>query len=605
MNVLAKQLGTVQPDWAFEANPRMGGAVGEAYTNTLASSGMHPEWVVAREAIQNSVDARDGEDRKVAVEFVSRALTGKAKSAFIKAAGLGAIAGRSDRLGFREPNCIGSLSNPQAPLRLLFVNDHNTTGLAGDPSSSDSKFYRFLLTLGDGGKEHSEHGTGGSYGYGKSVYSSNSGILTIFAYSRTKDSAGEPISILFGCGYYRKHKHSERTFTGRAWFGHDKTPGLDAQPVVEPLLGDEADEMAAALGFEQRDLDDLGTSVLIVDSLLNSQGILEGVEDWWWPRLISHKLDVKVIGEDGGVSYPRPRKRDQLRPFLEAFDIAAGISPTNNKTHFQKTVGKNEGTMGLTVLEQTDDGDFVVGEARADAVALIRAPLMVVAYHRAWNVGSPTMAGAFIASDGIDDILRSAEPPAHDRWDPDARRLQDQTGEKKAIVSRVLSSIRRAVKNSQKTAIPPPPPRPKRLTLLERTLASFLTPSKKGTPPKHDASAAPIHLTYDKEPRAEADGASLRLRASFSVRMKAEESDEPLRIRVRISCPVIEDGHVGESLAVKIAADVALEPDSSDPDWSVFQLPPDTSVKFKCDTEAYNPLWTVRFVPEIEAVGEQ
>jgi len=583
----------------------MGGAVGEAYTNPLASSGMPPEAVVAREAIQNSVDAHAEGVEKVAVDFVSRALEGSDKERFAAAAGLNSIAARSDRLGFRDPNCIANLGDGNVPLRLLYVSDHNTTGLAGNPSDPASKFYRFLLTLGDGGKEHSEHGTGGSYGYGKSVYSSNSGIQTIFAYSRTTDKSGSPISLLFGCGYYRKHDHFDRTFTGRAWFGHDETPSfVDAQPVVEPLINEEADLLAERLGFEKRSSTDLGTTVLIIDSLLATDGILSGVEDWWWPRLISHKLDVKIVSEDGSELFPRPRKREHLQPFLDAFDIAAGKSPPNNRTAFYKALGKSEGSVGLSVLHQQEDGEFLVGEARADAVALIRSPMMVVAYHRAWNVGSPAMVGAFIASDVIDDVLRAAEPPAHDRWDADARRLQDQSGEKKESVRRVLSGIRRAVKNSQKTASPPPPPRPKRLTLLERTLASFLTPSKMGTRPKPETASAPIHLTYDKEPRAHADGEGLRLAATFAVRMKSEESAEPMRLRLKVTCPVIEDGYVGDTLKVDIIADVDLQPDADDPEWKVFLLPPNGSAKFQCETESYDPLWTVRFVPEVEAVGE-
>jgi hypothetical protein len=43
--------------WLFHASDPMGGAAGEAFANTLKSPGMHPEHVLAREAIQNSVDA--------------------------------------------------------------------------------------------------------------------------------------------------------------------------------------------------------------------------------------------------------------------------------------------------------------------------------------------------------------------------------------------------------------------------------------------------------------------------------------------------------------------------------------------------------------------
>ncbi|TPL03744.1 MULTISPECIES: hypothetical protein [unclassified Mesorhizobium] len=593
-----------KPNWVFEPNPRMGGAVGEAYTNTLASSGMHPEAVVAREAIQNSVDARAEENQKVSVDFVTKALTGAHKAAFAKAAGLPSIQERADRLGFRDPNCITTISDKQTPLRLLYINDHGTTGLKGDPSSSDSNFYKFLLTLGDGGKEQDEHGTGGSYGYGKSVYSANSGIQTIFAYSRTKNENGEPLSLLFGCGYYRKHAHLQKVFTGRGWFGLDNSPSVtDAQPVVDPLLNDAADAMASLLGFDNRSADDLGTSVLIVDTLLSSDGILEGVEDWWWPRLISHKLDVRVVREDGKEELPRPRKRHHLRPFLEAYDIATGKSPSDGKTQFQKPIGKNDGYLGLSVLKQEEDGDYAVAEDRTDSVALIRSPLMVVAYYRKWNVGTPVLAGAFLASADIDLVLRSSEPPAHDRWDPEARRLQDQTGSKRMIVERVLSGIRKTVKSSQKTASPPTPSKPKRLTFLERTLASLLSPSKSGTAKKPEVAAAPIHLEYDKVPHTSADGEALKLAATFSVRLKADEASSAVKVRLKVTCPIIEDGATGDSLKLSIKTDSALEVDPDNPEWMTFVLSPDKPSRFSCETEKYDPLWTVRFVPEVEAVG--
>lgn len=594
-------------EWVFENTPPMGGATGEAFTNTLASSGMAPASVLAREAIQNSVDAHAEGEQKVRVEFVAKAITGKAKTAFVSASGLAGIAARADKLGFKEPNCIADLDDAKKALNLLFIDDHNTTGLAGDPSDTDSKFARFLLSLGDGGKEHSEHGTGGSYGFGKSVYSSNSGILTIYAYSRTSDGDGKATSILFGCGYYRKHKHNESGFTGRAWYGRDVTDDAPhAHQIVKPLRDDEADALAAQLGFAVRGDDDFGTSVLIVDAVVDTAEILSGIEDWWWPRLLSNLLDVRVESADGDISFPRPRKREDLKPFLEAFEAATGKSPADNKRSFQKPFNKSDGvtigTTGFVVLEHDDKDKLPVPDDRLDAVALIRSPLMVVAYHRGWTVGTPAMAGAFLGADDIDDILRAAEPPAHDRWDRDARRLQDQTGRKRKIVNLVLNGIRRSLKQCQGSASPPPPPRPKRLTLLERTLANFLTPSKKGPPPGPDTPAAPIHLKYDQVPRAEAMEDALRLKASFSVQLKSDENVDGLKARLRVTCPVIEDGTTGDSLAVSLSANVDLVDDPDRPGWKVFDLTQSAAAWFECETESYNPLWTVRFVPEVEPV---
>ncbi|MBD8641625.1 hypothetical protein IFT71_19360 [Sphingomonas sp. CFBP 13733] len=594
-------------EWVFENNPPMGGATGEAFTNTLASSGMAPASVLAREAIQNSVDAHADGEQKVRVEFVAKAIKGKEKAAFVAAAGLNAIGSRSDKLGFKEPNCISTLGDGKKALNLLFVNDHNTTGLAGDPEDSDSKFSRFLLSLGDGGKEHSEHGTGGSYGFGKSVYSSNSAILTIYAYSRTVDGSGKAMSLLFGCGYYRKHKHGDGGYTGRAWFGRDVTEThAHAHQIVAPLRDGEADALAEKLGFEARGDDDLGTSVLIVDAVVDTAGILLGIEDWWWPRLLSNLLDIRVVDAAGDISFPRPRKREDLKPFLEAFETATGKSPADGKRTFKKPFNKFEGlsigNLGFVVLDRDEKDQALVPEERIDAVALIRSPLMVVAYHRQWTVGTPAMAGAFFGADDIDDILRAAEPPAHDRWDRDARRLQDQSGRKREIVVKVLNGIRRSLKQCQGSASPPPPPRPKRLSVLERTLANFLTPSKKGPQPNPEPSTAPIHLTYDQEPRAEASGTELRLKASFNVKLKADENADSLMARVRVTCPVIEDGTTGDPIVVNLTSDVSMTDDTDRPGWKVFELTQSKPARFDCETDLYDALWTVRFVPEVEPV---
>ncbi len=594
--------------WSFEYNPPMGGAAGEAYTNTLASSGMHPAAVLAREAIQNSVDARAAGEGKVSVRFIAKTLTRAEKKKFFATAGLDVLQERISALKIPVPNCLSSIPESGTPLNLLYIDDFNTTGLEGDPKDPDSKFYRFLLSLGDGSKELSKEHTGGSYGFGKSVYSSNSAILSMFAYSRTVDDEGKPLSLLFGCGYFRKHKFGDAHYTGRSWFGVDVSQsGPGSLQIIDPLINDQADRMAAELGFSQRGANELGTSVLIVDAVVDAKEILKGVEDWWWPRLISNELNVTVVDAKGTEHYPRPKKREDLKPFIDAFYLAVGQSPPNNKTDFRKVLQKAEnvalGSVGFKVLDRKDNDDYVVGEDRLDSVALIRAPLMVVSYHRQWNAQNPAIVGAYVADDEIDDILRSAEPPAHDRWDPAARRLQDISGTNRSIVDRVLKAIKRHLKSAQGSASPPPPPRPKKLTMLERTLANFLTPSKRGAQAPVEPSSAPINLFYDEEPRAEAVGDKLRLTAVFSVRLKADEDADEMMARVRITCPVIEDGQVGDDLELQVESTADLEDDVARGGWKKFRLSRQ-AVKFVCRSAPYNALWTVKFVPEVEPTGD-
>ena len=95
-----------------------------------------------------------------------------------------------------------------------------------------------------------------------------------------------------------------------------------------------------------------------MDAGVDAEGILRGVEDWWWPRLIQDLLDVEVVSPYG-TPLPRPRKREDLRPFLEAYDIAIGKSPPKPKSEYRKQFKKAEGlaigTVGFKVLDRLDD----------------------------------------------------------------------------------------------------------------------------------------------------------------------------------------------------------------------------------------------------------
>ena len=100
-----------KPNWIFERTPEMGGATGEAYTNPLLGTGMEPTAVLAREAIQNSVDAQN-KSEKVRVELRRVTLVGKAKAEFILAMGLKAsFVPRRSSLKLPRGACLEALGD--------------------------------------------------------------------------------------------------------------------------------------------------------------------------------------------------------------------------------------------------------------------------------------------------------------------------------------------------------------------------------------------------------------------------------------------------------------------------------------------------------------
>ncbi|WP_421885002.1 hypothetical protein [Methylibium sp.] len=593
--------------WLFHVSDPMGGAAGEAYANTLASPGMPPAHVLAREAIQNSVDAGNG--NKVAVRFRSDALSGAKKATFVEAAGLADIAARFEELKLTGPNCLHTLDKPRSALPLLYVEDYNAVGLSGDAHDKDSNFYRLLLSLGDRSEVRTAQGSrGGSYGFGKSVYSSSSAIRTIFAYTRFKNTDGTESTRVFGCGYFVSHDFKKSSYSGRAWLGSKPREDNLGRVVVDPLENATADALAKKLGFTIRKNGEVGTSILIVDAAVDTETVIRGVEEWWWPRLEDGKLDVEIQDPDGTVHYPKPKKNEALRPFIEAFEIAKGRAAPKKDVQkhapFNREDGVAMGTCGLVVVPVAKDGTtLVVPGNRLNSVALIREPQMVVAYHVV-SQALPAVVGVYLAPEEktVEAILRKSEPPAHDRWDPDSTNLRDDTGKNQRTVKSILNRIQRVLRLFQGEASPPVQAKEKRLNQLERALGSWFRPRGAGSRDV-ESYPSPLHLEFIKAAYAEAtDDGKLRLKSTFAIRLDNSSDVDTVDLRLKVNCPVMEDDNEeGEDLELSISVDgVKAKVDESDPLVYRFTLPKNVKAKFKVESAPYDPAWTVRLRPDFE-----
>lgn len=598
--------------WLFHSSDPMGGAAGEAFANTLKSPGMLPEHVLAREAIQNSVDAGNG--AKVEVRFRASFVKGAQKTAFVQAADLGRIAERSKELMLSGPNCLSSLDKPQKELCLLYVEDYNAVGLSGDPHDKDSNFYRLLLSLGDRSKSRTAQGsTGGSYGFGKSVYSSSSAIQTIFAYTRFREGTAERVRI-FGCGYFVSHDFKKQPYSGRAWLGMPEKKDDKGRVVVDPIEGAKADELATKLGFTLRRAGELGTSILIVDAAVDIKAIERGIEDWWWPRLIDNKLDVVIQDSDGAEHYPKPKKNPAIKPFIEAYDVAVGRAVAKNGVHklapFNKEGGWEMGRCGFCVAPLDPSGNPTVPPERINSVALIRGPLMVVAYHQV-SQSNPAIVGAYVApdEDAVEQLLRKSEPPAHDRWDPDSTNLRDEDQKGRGIVQSILNRIKQNLRKFQTEAAPATPVKQRRMTQLERALGTYFKPSgSPGNPPPPESGPSPLHLEFSKAPYAEAaDGGMLRLKSTFTVRLDDTSEEDSVPLRLQMNCPVLEDNNEeGDNLPLTINVEgVEAVADETNPWTYRFTLPKNGKAKFKVESAPYDPAWTVRLRPDIDRMEAQ
>jgi hypothetical protein len=252
------------------------------------------------------------------------------------------------------------------------------------------------------------------------------------------------------------------------------------------------------------------------------------------------------------------------------------------------------GRLGLVVLPEPEHEEDAVQEDRQDGVALVRSPRMVVAYHRAWLAGAPKLAGAFVADPDIDKALRLSEPPAHDEWDAKARRLRAVESDKE-LVEAVLRRIRSGVKEFQRQAAPPPSPHANRLSLLERTLASFLAAGRSGPEPGPEPTDAPVSIKYGRRDTAPS-GEGLVAHAAFDVGIAADAEVDQLRVRVKVDCFVLEDGSRRSDGLLPITVDFE-GPVQADDGAYLCELTNGAPVRFLVTSEPYDASWTVEIVP--------
>jgi len=595
--------------WKFERVGPMGGATGTAFVNTLTGTGDSEE-ELAREGIQNSCDAAE-KNQRVKVVFRVKNLEGSARTAFAERLKL--VEGFRPRLKQLRLPRQNWLSNPSGSLSLTYIEDYGTVGLFGDPHKSESNFFKLLLSLGDVSKASAGEASGGSYGYGKSALSMNSRLRTIIAYSSfDKDTTGSTARLM-GCGYFTAHAFKGKEFTGRAWFGK----GTDEN--VDPLENEPAHELAEALGFLPRRGGQKGTSILIVDSVVQGEPLIRSVEDWWWPRIVDQDLDVEVhLGDD--VRFPKPRLRADLAPFIECYAMAAGKTEPRGahqrSEQFHKLENFALGSYGVGVLKYDEAQAVKEGdEERLGTIALIRSPRMVVQYDKLGR-DNPPAVGVFVADPDVDNILKLSEPPAHNRWEPKSPRLAEAEPDEhtaRKVVKAIRDRLKEQIRKLQSQADPPGEGKDKRLTVLEKELGAFLKIGAKGGGPATPKTPVPVEVRFVDGPDLVVGAKGLvSSKTKVQLRLKPTAAEKHLDAVVTIRASVLEDEdeNEGELLPIKAKIDskdkdVLEESENDGTEWQFdARLPRDRWVTLALETEPYDAEWATKFGINVEPRGK-
>jgi hypothetical protein len=590
------------PTWNFVSQGLNGGSTGEAFYSTLNNNAFPIPERLAREALQNSRDAKL-EDRRLRVDFRFIELTGEEKESFVETLDLPAIAKRRVPLGLPTGTCLDAIDDPSVPLRLLLVSDFGTCGLWGNPYKPGSHLRRLLLTLGDRSKAREDVHSGGSYGFGKAVYSASSRIRTIVAYSRFDEHPDEGVTArLLGCGYFQAFEDSDDMFDGRALFGNPTK--IRKEMAFAPFENDKAHQLAASLGLSART--ESGTTIAIVDAQVKAADLIRGIETWWWPALVEKSMDVTVHDADGKRHVPRTRRPD-LRPYVEAFHIATKMAEPLGKAQqrmsFQRVANTSIGD-GAAVLVDEAVLSEVPEDERESRVALIRSPRMVVQYLRIPGAG-PIVQGAFVASEEVDQWLKISENPAHDVWDPTSPDLDRFPPEAREVVQVLPGRIKNAVQRFRREAMPKPEVARKSLRVFEAALGRLFKNKSSGVPDSPDKPSNPVHFAFVRQPSVESRddaGQQIRFVTKFNLSLDAAHTTDSGDIELSIDCDIVEDeGGAGTPLPLFVTiGDQALK-EAGASRWGG-TIRKGGPICVEVESAPYERDWTVRFNPRVDFV---
>jgi len=412
-----------------EPFPPHGALAAEGAENLLGRPRLDPLVVLVREAVQNSWDARRGDG---GITFDARLHhLDPIEGQFLRAQVFADPPDAAARLR-------GVLRDDD--LFLLALTDKGTLGLGGpvraDRPAAKGEPSNFVDLLFNIGQPADRDERGGTYGFGRTIAFVVSEARAVVVYSRTTVGRRR-ISRAIAVAFTDHYSSGSRRYTGRHWWGRT------VDESIEPIVGDEADHLAASIGLIPFAPDETGTTIAVVGpdlrerTPLQTGRFLAHALMWnFWPKMLTDtspdpaiRFSVAVDGEE--IAMPDPERTPPLPAFVAS--LRAVRNGTAASIDLPRT-GERIGRLGLTrtpvhprpVVDDGSDaleerGSAAGFEGPAHHVALLREPELVVQYMPTAELSSASeeYGGVFKPERAVDRAFAKAEPPTHDAWHPE------------------------------------------------------------------------------------------------------------------------------------------------------------------------------------------
>lgn len=349
---------------------------------------------LAREMIQNSLDARHDLNNPVFVKFERLELN---RSEIPDMDGLTATLARCGEYWSHNKRAKQFFERAekisrQEKITALRIGDSNTTGVLGSDTERSKNWYNLIRCAGSSSKGGGE---GGSFGIGKNAPFAASLLRTVL--------------------YSTFNANDEHVFQGVATLvSHNHPHGGISQSTG--FLGGQSGASVRSLSQVPAKFRRLqhGTDVIVLgfpatDNWQND--LVYSVLDNFWPAIHFGDLEVKV----GDITITK----GNLQPLLETFSGQEGF--TANLFYQAFTRATHKFPTALPWLKEVTLY-LMAGEAELPKrIAMVRKTGMKI-FEKAFRSIIPFCGVFMCRSDDGNKLLREMEPPRHDTWDAEPPR---------------------------------------------------------------------------------------------------------------------------------------------------------------------------------------
>jgi hypothetical protein len=401
-----------QIDWAFAKNE--GGRDSGFHDAGVETFKGNFDRYLAREVIQNSLDARLDTNKSVHVKFELLQLK---RSEIPDMDGLEATLARCAEFWRHAKNARTFFERAEAcakakTISALKISDFNTSGVRGSDTEREKEWYNLIRCAGSSSKGGGE---GGSFGIGKNAPFAASQMRTVL--------------------YSTENTDGEHIFQGVAMLASHKLPnGATAQPTG--YLGGSGGASVRTNGqIPQRFVRaERGTDIYVLGFPHGpnwSDDLIYSVLDNFWPAIDFGDLVVSV-GE-------QIIDAKNLASLLDRFGLKEDFTAHLYYRAFKSPTADYPGDLPhlkkISLYFYTGDSEL------PKRVAMIRRTGMVI-FAKPFRSVLP-FCGVFVCrNDDGNELLREMEPPRHDVWDPD----HPEKGANKKIESEYVRFIRDCIK---------------------------------------------------------------------------------------------------------------------------------------------------------------